>query len=51
MNEQEQKQEILECEGCGKPTPDKDLTNVMAGIPMDIYAVCPECLAKLEDEA
>jgi hypothetical protein len=46
---EEQKEQ--NCEGCGNPTQDKDLTNVLAGAPLDIYAVCPECLARLEDEA
>jgi predicted nucleic acid-binding Zn-ribbon protein len=41
--------EVFNCEGCGIATPDKDLTNVMAGVPLDIFAVCPECLVKLEN--
>jgi hypothetical protein len=47
---EQKQQEILECEGCGTPTPEKELTNVMAGVPLDIFAVCQKCLAKLEDE-
>ena len=43
--------DYLECEGCGKPTNEKKLINVMVGVPMEIIAICPECLAKLEDEA
>jgi DNA-directed RNA polymerase subunit RPC12/RpoP len=45
----QQEQETHKCEGCGKPVPDSKLTNVMDGIPLDIYAVCPECLDKLEN--
>jgi ssDNA-binding Zn-finger/Zn-ribbon topoisomerase 1 len=36
------------CDECDKPTPDKDLKNVR--VEFEIIAVCPECLARLEEE-
>lgn len=49
MDNQQEQQKMYNCEGCGITTPDKELTNVMAGILLDIYAVCQECLEKLEN--